>query len=81
MIGWVVGAFTRSVWGRYLMIGLALLAGVGVWGEAKRREGARAVDARRSVENLKTLRRMQDAGAAVATDRRSIVERLRMGRF
>ncbi|MEP1521975.1 MAG: hypothetical protein ABJK17_17150 [Ascidiaceihabitans sp.] len=63
------------------MIGLAVLAGVKVWGEVKEREGRRTERSRQSVETLKTMRRMQDAGAAVSTDRSSIVSRLRDGRF
>ena len=81
MIGWLAHSFMHSTWGKYLMIGLAVLAGVKVWGEVKEREGRRTERSRHSVETLKTMRRMQDAGAAVATDRSSIVDRLRDGRF
>ncbi|MEP1637290.1 MAG: hypothetical protein ABJJ99_12755 [Ascidiaceihabitans sp.] len=81
MIGWLTTSFMRSTWGKYLMIGLAVLAGVKVWGEVKEREGRRTERSRQSVETLKTMRRMQDAGAAVSTDRSSIVSRLRDGRF
>lgn len=81
MIGWIANALMRSTWGRYLMIGLAILAGVKVWGEVKERQGRRAERSRGSVETIKTMRRMQDAGAAIATDRRSVVKRLRAGRF
>jgi len=81
MIGWLAHAFLRSTWGRYVMIGLAILAGVKTWGEVKEREGRRDERSRRSVETIKTMRRMQDAGASVATDRSSIVGRLREGGF
>ena len=81
MIGWFAHSFMRATWGKYLMTGLAVLAGVKVWGEVKEREGRRTERSRQSVETLKSMRRMQDAGAAVATDRGSIVSRLRDGRF
>lgn len=81
MIGSIAYAFARSVWGRYLMVGLAILAGVKVWGEVKEREGRRNERMRRSVETVKSMRRMQDAGASVATDRGSIVKRLREAGF
>lgn len=81
MIGSIAYAFARSVWGRYLMIGLAVLAGVRVWGAVKFREGRRDEQMRRSVEEIKSMRRMQDAAASVATDRNSIVERLRGAGF
>lgn len=77
MIGSIAHMFARSVWGRYLMIGLAVLAGVKAWGTIKEREGRRNERMRRSVETIKSMRRMQDAGANVATDRSSIVKRLR----
>lgn len=79
MIGVIAHRFMRSAWGRYLMLGLAILAGLKGWGEIKERDGRRYAKSRQSLENIKTMRRMQDAGAAVATDRRSIVDRLREG--
>lgn len=81
MIGWLAHSIARSAWGRYLMLGLAILAGVKVWGEVKEREGRRAESARRDVETLKTMRRMQDAGSRVATDRASVARRMRDGTF
>lgn len=81
MIGSIAHMFVKSVWGRYLMIGLAILAGVKVWGTVKESEGRRNERMRRSVETVKSMRRMQDAGASVATDRSSIVKRLRDGGF
>jgi hypothetical protein len=81
MIGQLALAFARSTIGRYLMAGLAILAGVGVWSEVKKREGRRAESARRDVETLKTMRRMQDAGNRVPTDRASVARRMRDGSF
>ena len=81
MIGWLANAFVRSTWGRSLMLGLALLAGVGVWGEVKKREGRRAESTKRNIETLKTMRRMQDAGSRVATDRAAVAQRMRDGTF
>jgi hypothetical protein len=81
----VIGLFAArvmgSTWGRYLMIGLAILAGVKGYGMAKENDGRRKEITRRTVNNIKTMRRMQDAGANVATDRGSIVGSLRAGRF
>ncbi|KAJ31556.1 hypothetical protein PM01_03555 [Sulfitobacter pontiacus 3SOLIMAR09] len=81
MIGLLAHRFMRSAWGRYLMLGLAILAGLKGWGELREREGRVDAKERQSLENIKTMRRMQDAGAAVATDRRSVVTRLRKGNF
>jgi hypothetical protein len=81
MIGLLAHRFMRSAWGRYLMLGLAILAGLKGWGELREREGRVDAKERQSLENIKTMRRMQDAGAAVATDRRSVVTRLRNGDF
>jgi hypothetical protein len=81
MIGLLAHRFMRSAWGRYLMLGLAILAGLKGWGELREREGRVDAKERQSLENIKTMRRMQDAGAAVATDRRSVVTRLRKGKF
>ena len=81
MIGLLAHRFMRSAWGRYLMLGLAILAGLKGWGELREREGRVDAKERQSLENIKTIRRMQDAGAAVATDRRSVVTRLRKGNF
>ena len=81
MMGWLAHAFARSMWGKYLMLGLAILAGVKVWGEVKEREGRRQEQARQSVKTVKTMRRMQDAGNRVATDRVSVAQRLRDGTF
>tara|TARA_R100000935_G_scaffold1906_3_gene5734 strand:+ start:13635 stop:13880 length:246 start_codon:yes stop_codon:yes gene_type:complete len=81
MIGLLAHRFMRSAWGRYLMLGLAILAGLKGWGELREREGKVDAKERQSLENIKTMRRMQDAGAAVATDRRSVVTRLRKGKF
>lgn len=81
MIGLLAHRFMRSAWGRYLMLGLAILAGLKGWGELREREGRVDAKERQSLENIKTIRRMQDAGAAVATDRRSVVTRLRNGDF
>jgi hypothetical protein len=81
MIGLLAHRFMRSAWGRYLMLGLAILAGLKGWGELREREGRVDAKERQSLENIKTMRRMQDAGAAVATDRRSVVMRLRNGDF
>ena len=81
MIGLLAHRFMRSAWGRYLMLGLAILAGLKGWGELREREGRVDAKERQSLENIKTMRRMQDAGAAVATDRRSVVTRLRKGAF
>jgi len=81
MIGLLAHRFMRSAWGRYLMLGLAILAGLKGWGELREREGRVDAKERQSLENIKTMRRMQDAGAAVATDRRSVVTRLRNGNF
>lgn len=79
MIGLLAHRFMRSAWGRYLMLGIAILAGLKGWGEIKERDGRRDAKSRQSLDNIKTMRRMQDAGSAVATDRRSIVDRLREG--
>ena len=81
MIGWLAHAALRSVWGRYLMIGLAILAGVRVWGNVRERDGRRDAAAVRNVETIKTLRRMHHAGSRVATDRVSVVRRMRDGTF
>lgn len=81
MIGGLALAVTRSRWGRYLMLGLAALAGVSAWGEIKERNGRREERRRRDVRTLKTIRRMQDAGARIATDRRSVARRMRDGSF
>lgn len=81
MIGLLAHRFMRSAWGRYLMLGLAILAGLKGWGELREREGRVDAKERQSLENIKTMRRMQDAGAAVATDRRSVATRLRNGDF
>mgnify|MGYP003148066440 FL=1 len=81
MIGLLAHRFMRSAWGRYLMLGLAILAGLKGWGELRERQGRVDAKERQSLENFKTMRRMQDAGAAVATDRRSVVTRLRNGDF
>ena len=81
MIGLLAHRFMRSAWGRYLMLGLAILAGLKGWGELREREGRVDAKERQSLENIKTMRRMPDAGAAVATDRRSVVTRLRKGNF
>ena len=81
MIGSIAAAFARSAWGRYLMLGLALLAGIGAWGEVKKREGRRTESRRRDIETIKTIRRMQDAGQKIETDRASISRRMRRGRF
>lgn len=81
MIGWLARSLMRSVWGRYLMIGLAILAGVKGYGMVKEREGRRAERSRRQIETIKTMRRMQDAGGRVATDRSSIARRMRDGTF
>lgn len=81
MIGLLAHRFMRSAWGRYLMLGLAILAGLKGWGELREREGGVDAKERQSLENIKIMRRMQDAGAAVATDRRSVVTRLRKGNF
>lgn len=81
MIGLIVHKFTNSTFGRYLMIGLALLAGVKGYGLAKNREGRANERARQSVQKLKQLRRMHDAGARVATDRPAILDRMRSGSF
>lgn len=74
-------SIARSTWGRYLMLGLALLAGVGVWGEIRERKGSRSERARQDIKTLKTIRRMHDAGSRVATDRRSVADRMRKGTF
>ncbi len=68
MIGLFAHRFMRSAWGRYLMLGLAILAGLKGWGELKEREGRVDAKERQSLENIRTMRRMQDAGAAVAVD-------------
>jgi len=81
MIGLLAHRFMRSAWGRYLMLGLAILAGLKGWGELREREGRVDAKERQSLANIKTMRRMQDAGAAVATDRRSVATRLRNGDF
>ena len=39
MIGLLAHRFMRSAWGRYLMLGLAILAGLKGWGELREREG------------------------------------------
>ena len=81
MVGLFAARVMGSTWGRYLMIGLAILAGLKGYGMIKERAGVRKEINRRTVENVKTIRRMQDAGASVATDRGSIVSRLRGGGF
>lgn len=77
MIGWIAHAVMRSTWARWLMLGLALLAGIGAWGAVREREGRRSESARRDVETIKTMRRMQDAGSRVPTDRASVARRMR----
>ena len=81
MIGWLAHTVARSAWGRYLMLALALLAGLSAWGEVKERRGRRTESARRDAQTIKTMRRVQDAGARVATDRSSVAERMRNGSF
>ena len=81
MIGRVASACLGSLWGRYILAGLAVLAGVAAYGEIKRLEGGRAESARREVDTIKTIRRVQRAGSRVPTDRRSTVDRLRSGKF
>ena len=81
MIGRLLFAVINSTWGRYLLIGLAILGAAKGWGAMLKREGRRDERSRRAVETLKTMRRMQDAGAAVATDRAAIIGRLRSGQF
>lgn len=81
MIGSFVASLVSSTWGRYLMIGLALLAGVKTYGAVKHRDGRRAEVSRRQVETIKTMRRIQDAGNRVATDRASVAGRMRSGKF
>lgn len=81
MIGRLAYRLMRTPWGGYLMLALAVLAGVGAWGEVKEHRGRRSESARRDAETIKTMRRTQDAGARVATDRRSVADRMRDGSF
>ena len=63
MIGLLAHRFMRSAWGRYLMLGLRHLGWAERLGRAQR-AGRHDVDAkaRQSLDNIKTMRRMQDAG-------------------
>lgn len=78
---WLVRHILRSPFGRALMLALMLLSGIAAWGAAKKREGRRAEDMRQAAQTLKRLRRMQDAGTNLATDRASIAHSMRDGSF
>ncbi len=81
MIDRLALGFLRSRWGRVILAALGLLAGVGAYGALQHKNGRRAESARRDVENIKAMRRAEDAGARVRTDRRSIADRMRNGTF
>lgn len=81
MIGVIAEMVMRSAWGRYIMAGLALLAGLKVWSEVRERDGRNQEAARRAVETIRQLRRMSHVAANVRTDRAGVVERLRDGTF
>ena len=66
-IGSVFHFIMRSTWGHYLMLGLALLAGVSAWGKVQKREGRRVEQSRRSVQTLKSIRKLQYVAAKIPT--------------
>jgi hypothetical protein len=67
------------------MGGVALLAGVAVWGEVREQRGRSSERQNVHVKTLENLRRMNDAGADVDVDvdrsRGGISRRLQGGKF
>lgn len=73
--------FVRSTWGRYLLLAVALLAGKRIYDDFKTRQGRAQERARRNVETIKALRRMNDATHSYDPSFRGVADRLQSGTF
>jgi hypothetical protein len=81
MMGTLAGWVMRSRSGRLIMGGVALLAGVAVWGEVREQRGRSSERQDVNVKTLENLRRMNDAGSNVDRSRGGLSSRLRDGKF
>jgi hypothetical protein len=81
MIGALAGRLARSRVGRAIVAALAVFAVLAKWGRSKQQDGRDIERAQISHEQLRNMKRMQDAGSRTSTDRVDVAKRMRRGLF